>query len=67
MEQLIEDVRKTRGKPSSGLLNEEDLQMRMVSRFLNETALCLQNDIITDPVAGGISAHLTIQLLTKTL
>jgi len=56
MEAMIEEVIKQRGKPSSGLLSEEDLQLRMVSRFCNETALCLQDDIITDPTAGDIGA-----------
>ena len=53
MEAMIEEVRKQRGKPSSGLLSEEDMQMRMVTRFVNETSLCLQDGIITDPTAGG--------------
>jgi enoyl-CoA hydratase/long-chain 3-hydroxyacyl-CoA dehydrogenase len=53
MEAMIEEVRKQRGKASSGLLSEEDMQMRMVTRFINETSLCLQDGIITDPTAGG--------------
>eukprot|EP00730_Choanoeca_flexa_P010529 TRINITY_DN1845_c0_g1_i1.p1 TRINITY_DN1845_c0_g1~~TRINITY_DN1845_c0_g1_i1.p1 ORF type:complete len:762 (+),score=235.29 TRINITY_DN1845_c0_g1_i1:30-2315(+) len=56
MEAMIEEVRKQRNKPSSEFLSEEDLQMRMVTRFVNETSLCLQDSIITDPVAGDIGA-----------
>lgn len=64
MEALIEEVRASRNKPSSGLLGEEDMQMRMVSRFLNETAFCLQDDIISDPVAGGaLCSHLNLASL----
>jgi len=35
-------------------LKEEEIQNRMVSRFVNEAAKCLEDDIITDPVVGDI-------------
>ncbi|EGD74991.1 trifunctional enzyme subunit alpha [Salpingoeca rosetta] len=54
--EMIEEQRKLRGKPSSGLTSVEDIQMRLVSRFVNETALCLQHDIIGSPVVGDIGA-----------
>ena len=50
---MIEEQIKQRGKPSSGLISEEDIQMRLVTRFVNETALCLQHGIIDSPVVGG--------------
>lgn len=55
-QQLVEDVRKKQGKPSSGLTTTEDIQLRMVSRFVNEAALCLQDGIIANPVVGDIGA-----------
>jgi enoyl-CoA hydratase/long-chain 3-hydroxyacyl-CoA dehydrogenase len=54
--ELVERVRKSSGKPSSGLTAPEDIQMRMVSRFVNEAALCLQDGIIATPVVGDIGA-----------
>ncbi len=34
-------------------ITTEDMQLRMVSRFVNEAALCLQNEIIANPTVGG--------------
>ena len=31
----------------------EDMQLRMVSRFVNEAALCLQDGVIATPTVGG--------------
>lgn len=50
---MISEHRKKLNKPSSGLTSTEDIQMRMVTRFVNETALCLQHEIIASPVVGG--------------
>jgi enoyl-CoA hydratase/long-chain 3-hydroxyacyl-CoA dehydrogenase len=35
-------------------LSEKEIQDRIVSRFVNEAAKCLEDDIIADPVAGDI-------------
>lgn len=35
------------------LTTKEDIQMRMVTRFVNEAALCLQDEIVPSPVVGG--------------
>lgn len=35
-------------------LKEEDIQNRIISRFINEAAKCLEDEIISDPVVGDI-------------
>jgi enoyl-CoA hydratase/long-chain 3-hydroxyacyl-CoA dehydrogenase len=37
-------------------LSVEDIQMRIVTRFINEAAFCLQDEIIRAPVDGDIGA-----------
>ena len=35
-------------------LTEKEIQDRMISRFINEAAKCLEDEIISDPVVGDI-------------
>jgi len=37
-------------------LSEDDIQQRMISRFINEAVLCLQDEIIESPTDGDIGA-----------
>lgn len=41
---------------SKGANSAEDMQMRMVSRFINEAVLCLEEKILESPLEGDVGA-----------
>lgn len=49
-------IKELRGDVPAVKVSVEDIQMRIISRFINEAAYCLQDEIIRAPADGDIGA-----------
>ncbi|XP_071450753.1 trifunctional enzyme subunit alpha, mitochondrial [Hetaerina americana] len=54
-DEAVELLKKHHLEPK-GSTEASDLQMRMVSRFVNEAVLCLQEGILANPLEGDVGA-----------
>ncbi|KAI8042973.1 trifunctional enzyme subunit alpha, mitochondrial [Drosophila gunungcola] len=52
----VEIVKQKYGLVSKGANTPEDLTLRMVSRFVNEAVLCLEEKILDSPLEGDVGA-----------
>lgn len=53
---VLEILEKFRMTPNPAVSSDSDVQYRLVSRFVNEAVLCLQEGILANPVEGDIGA-----------
>uniref|UniRef100_A0A8C1XWG5 Trifunctional enzyme subunit alpha, mitochondrial n=1 Tax=Cyprinus carpio TaxID=7962 RepID=A0A8C1XWG5_CYPCA len=51
--EILESYKLT---PNAAISSDSDIQYRLVSRFVNEAVLCLQEGILANPVEGDIGA-----------
>uniref|UniRef100_A0A4W4E563 Trifunctional enzyme subunit alpha, mitochondrial n=1 Tax=Electrophorus electricus TaxID=8005 RepID=A0A4W4E563_ELEEL len=54
--ELKEIVESYNMMPTPAVSSDSDVQYRLISRFVNEAVLCLQEGILTNPVEGDIGA-----------
>lgn len=52
---MLKDLLAKEGVATNDKLSVEDIQMRIISRFVNEAAYCLQDSIIRAPADGKSS------------
>ncbi|KAL2098927.1 hypothetical protein ACEWY4_005407 [Coilia grayii] len=54
--EALEILEKFKMTPHTAVSSDSDVQYRLVSRFVNEAVLCLQEGILANPVEGDIGA-----------